>query len=498
MRVISAKVSNFGSYKELEFDFTNQRLTLIQGLTGSGKSTLCDLIPWCLFGKTAKNGSVDEVLTWPGDEVTKVTLFLENVTIHRSRGSKPKDNDLMFWPADGKVIRGKDLNDTQKLINSLLGIDIDLYLASSYFHEFSQTAQFFTTTAKNRRMICEQIVDLSLATKLQPLLADNKKSLAKQANDLFTKISLQANTKLNLENTQRYETERAKEWMSDHFKRKEAMEVKYDTFESNRTKNVKNAIMAYEIDLQTGKSAKKCSGCGKPVEGNPNYENLYLKNQIESTKTAENPYLEQMANIESEVNPYANGVKDYTKQISESETKIQELTVQREAIMLEADDLDLLEDIVANYRSTSIINTIDQIQSQTNQLLTDHFDGEIKVLLEVNGADKLEVNVEKDGNKASFTQLSKGQRQMLKLCFGVAVMQAAANNSGVKLNQLWFDESLDGCDDSVKMKAIGLLETLSQYYDTIYVVEHSETVKAMIDNKYTVQLINGESHIEKN
>src|SRR5271157_2409345 len=110
MRVISAKIENFSSYKTLEFDFTKQGLTLIQGATGSGKSTLCDVIPWGLFGITSKGGTVNDVISWPGDKVTKVTLYLENVTIHRSRGPKPKDNDLNFWPIDGLMIRGKDLN----------------------------------------------------------------------------------------------------------------------------------------------------------------------------------------------------------------------------------------------------------------------------------------------------------------------------------------------------------------------------------------------------
>src|ERR1017187_5196358 len=131
MRILSASATNFASYKELAFDFTNQGLTLVQGATGSGKSTLCDLVPWVLFGTTAKCGTVNDILSWPGDEVTRADVCVEiggvNYYITRTRGPKAKDNDLRWivdccWECPK---RGKDLVDTQRLINQLLGIDAD-------------------------------------------------------------------------------------------------------------------------------------------------------------------------------------------------------------------------------------------------------------------------------------------------------------------------------------------------------------------------------------
>src|SRR5271166_6085820 len=155
MKILSCYVSDFASYEELHFNFQKQGLTLIQGPTGSGKSTLCDIIPWTLFGRTAKDGAVDEILKWNSTEPAYGNLTLEvrgeKIAVTRARGKNAKDNDLILW-VDDKLIRGKDLNDTQKLINTKLGMDLQLYLASAYFHEFSQTAGFFTATAKNRRL----------------------------------------------------------------------------------------------------------------------------------------------------------------------------------------------------------------------------------------------------------------------------------------------------------------------------------------------------------
>src|ERR1700733_2695413 len=99
MKILSASVQNFASYKKLDFEFDGQGLALVAGPTGSGKSTLCDVVPWVLFGRTSKGGTVDEVLSWPGDEITSGVITIDDrsgrpFSITRTRGSKPKDNDL--------------------------------------------------------------------------------------------------------------------------------------------------------------------------------------------------------------------------------------------------------------------------------------------------------------------------------------------------------------------------------------------------------------------
>src|SRR5690348_8536249 len=97
MRILSVSAQNFASYKSLEFDFQNQGLILIQGATGSGKSTLCDLIPWVLFGQTAKGGKVDEIRTWNTEEPTTGSIRLSNnIVIWRSRSP----NDLFYYRED--------------------------------------------------------------------------------------------------------------------------------------------------------------------------------------------------------------------------------------------------------------------------------------------------------------------------------------------------------------------------------------------------------------
>ncbi len=468
MKVNSCQVQNFASYKDLEFNFTDQGLCLIQGPTGAGKSTLMDIIPWCLFGITSKNGPVTDVISWPGTEITKVTLWLDNVTIRRSRGPKAKDNDLMFIPTDGIVTRGKDLLDTQKLINQFLGLDAELYCAGSYFNEFSPTSQFFTTSAKNRRTLCEQLVDLSLAKRLSPKLKDELGEVEDEMIKLETRVNKNQSNIEMLERLQLTENNKAKSWNIQHENTRQYVMLNYEKFEKNRKK-----IMD-----------KTCHTCG-----------TVLEEPYEVTDLSENPHKQRLEELETTMNPHLNSVKDYTEEINLKKLLIERDELMRKDLTDKISEFTQLQDIVNDYRSISITNTIQGLETQTNKLLEKHFDGEIKVNFQVEDADKLDVTIHKDGNVCSFSQLSKGQRQILKLTFGVSVMNSIQNHHGITFSQIWIDEGLDGFSEELKIKALKLFEELALQYESVFMVDHSEGVKAAVNNRYQVELINGESHI---
>lgn len=560
MRFLSVEINNFSSYEHLKFNFDNQDLVLISGSTGSGKSTLCDVIPWILFGKTAKNGAVDEVLRWGSDNYTTGTLVLESqgetIVVTRKRGSK--DNDLYF--TTNITIRGKDLADTQKLLNDKLKLNPDAYLAGSYFHEFSQVASFFTTTAKIRRQITEQLVDLSLAKTLNKNLTYYSKEISKEIIDLTNKMS---NKQYSL--TQLQDNQKSLAWKKDHFNsnnKQQVADMKYksDNFEKQKKSDIESLLIDFNktkleleeeiVDLKSNmkdysyfKSAREsiefeiaslgsglCSECGAAKDSSKRLlltKKLYevkteqSKNEqtqieidkleqllakhlstsgyslraIEKEKLKENTFKEQLKQLKKEVNPYSLLIEEneLTKVLLEDELSNLELKLSE--FKVEASDINLLLEVTDEFRGSVVKNSIIQIETMTNKLLNDHFDAELRVSFDIKEADKLEVSILKDGNMCSYTQLSKGQRQLLKLCFGTSVMKYMNNN--IRSNVLFFDEALDGLDDTMKTKAFTLFNVLKLDYESIFVVEHNETLKSMFPKRYEVTLINGSSKIEE-
>lgn len=471
MKVISIHLENFGSYQALDFEFPGDGLALIAGPTGSGKSTICDAIPWILFGKTAKNGPVNEVCAWPADKVTVgkcVVKFHEYPSVVvRTRG--PKGNDL-YIADQGQEIRGKDLNDTQKIINGMLGVDADLYLAGAYYNEFSPTAGFFTANAKTRRSICEQLVDLSLAVRLQTSLKEEDKKRRAE----WTFLNSQAS---NL----KYQIEFLSDFAATKERQAEVWQVQqdatinktlrlHDDFEKNRKKII----------------TKKCQSCG-----------TVLAAPKEVTDDSKNPHIDKIEYLSSQKNPYVDEIKDKSQEVADLKFQLKNDKLIIDRLAEKLSDAEQLSEITNTYRAVSINHTISFLETETNRLLMDHFDAEIQVKFEVESADRLDVQIYRGENLASFTQLSKGQRQLLKLCFGVSVMQAVQNHHGIRFHQVFIDEATDGLDEQMKVKAFRLLEKLTQVYDDVFLVEHSEALKSLFTNKYSVELINGNSEIAK-
>lgn len=563
MRIISGTAKNFGSYKELKFNFNEQGLALIQGATGSGKSTLCDLVPWVLYGKTAKGGAADEVISWGNKDMTKAVITIElglkrtmEVTRVRAKGK----NDLYFSLYDksiynrGEVIpnpRGKDLADTQKLINSLIGIDYDTYMSGAYFHEFSKTAAFFISSAKERRAICEQIVDLTLPKKIQAELVIKKKDAKKEVEAAQGKL---------------VRSQIALDFLTDTIYRLSAYETLYinersqkirdykklrDTFEETQSKtliglhkdiqdieiaigknkaNIDYQVIAYnerkikELQHKQDK-AGICPTCGGPVDHSKNndLQKLILKYNLDKQQMAteakelsqltkelglvkatilfetnrDNTYHTMIADLKLEKNPYTEQLDMETISLAKVVAEETLLSDKLAAAKSHLADLELLSEVTDTLRSRTIINTIDQVQDNTNKLLSTHFDAELTVNFEVVDADKLEVSIYKDANLCVYTQLSKGQRQLLKLCFGLSIMKAVSNNNAVKFNSIFLDESLDGLDDNLKIKSYTLLQTLALEYGSVFIVEHNEALKSLFPNRFIVTNTNGESTIEK-
>lgn len=560
MRILSCDIENFSSYKLLQFKFDGQGLTLISGPTGSGKSTLCDIIPWVLFGKTSKNGAVDEVLSWPGGKSTfgriQIELSDKIITITRERG---RHNDIYYQlstHALASIFRGKDLNDTQKIINDVLGFDIELYLSGSYFHEFSQTAQFFTTTAKIRRQISEQIVDLSLAKNLTERMSEYKKEVKKEQLKL-TEILQLSNCKLQITNeNHKLEASKSEKWLNSIVKKLDVLTKCRLDFKNQQTKafgkeltkyyerrlELESSIVASEKDITPQEDIDKrkkslevsklhsqnivCGECGnvknrdkelscikeeysiKKLEALNAQKIVVYKTFVQSLKkhiqqepqrpnSEENPYTKQIEDLSKEENPHTETLNRLSLNIQQLTLDINKLNAEISSFIIEGNDLELLLQVTDDFRKVLVNRTIMELENSTNKILTDHFDAEIRIGFASEVADKLDVTIWKDGNQCSYTQLSKGQRQLLKLSFGVSVMRCVGNHHGIQFNCIWLDEALDGLDENLKIKSYGLLQQLEIEYGNVFVVEHSNELKALFTNRYDVTLTEKGSQLEQ-
>lgn len=555
MKLLLAEVSNFASYKRLQFSFDEIGLALVQGATGAGKSTLQDIACWIMYGVTAKGGSVDEIKSWQSENCTEGTLQVEIsgeiITITRIRGNQ-NANDL-FWVESGKdfgsLIRGKDLKETQQLLSKRLGVSAELYQTAAYFHEFSPTNNFFTATAKDRRAIFEKIANLEWPKQLATKSSESRKSdkkLFQERKETLSRASgsqeqLTSGLKNSLSNRDNFDLKRAKEIITLEAKFKnfneeketkiKDLQVQGCNFESKKAKTIDTLLLkarAKELEIKRDifeVKEESCPTCLRPTGGylealetekaqqyrNKVLEselnaiidmvaredktlNPYLK-QIEDAKAVVNHYGEQLEAKKLEVNPFDQQVLSLKADLKEIEIHMAVCKNQVEELSYRIDSLTQLHDLSSALRGELLKNIVNSIQLETNCLLDKFFDSEIKVKFELTSSDDLDISIQKSGNECSYTQLSKGQRGLLRLSFGVSIMKAAANEAGIHFDNIFFDEAMDGLDTNLKVKAYSLFQELNKNHDNILVIEHATEFKTMFDKQFYVSLEGDESKV---
>lgn len=509
MKLHKCKVTNFGSYKELEFDFPSVGLGLISGPTGSGKSTFQDIVSWILFGVTPKGGTVDEVRSWQSDEPTKGHLILETwsgetISVCRIRG-KPNENDL-FFTNENKLCassRGKDLQDTQKLLNEKLGVTEEVYNIATCYNEFSLIGGFFRLNKAKRKEVFETIASLEFPKKLGEKAQVKKAEVKKELQVLESKLK-ESEYKYNYNQSQIQEITE----LRDGYHRFKVinlakLEAKLSSIPDRDKVDLDYRNIRHQKKLlQMQKS--ECDKCGQSIKNSELIElmkreseilkrmssidmieanNEAIHRKLDELKFETNPYESQLNNKVKLILPFKQDVEDLSKEVNQFKTELL--------------SLEQLSDLTVKLRAELLRKSVSTIQNETNRYLETYFDSEIKVTFSVTNNDNIDIVIQKNEYECSYTQLSKGQRGLLKLCFSISVMEVVANRVGQHFSTLLFDESLDGLDTELKIKAFALFQELSKSHESILVIDHCNELKEMFDKRYEVELVNDHSVIHE-
>lgn len=500
MKLLRIKVLNFGSYSELDLDLTELGLTLIHGDTGAGKSTIQDMVCWTLLGITAKGGSVDDIRNWNNkDEETIGELTLQDkdgivLTITRIRGATTQ-NDLFWYSDHTKPHRGTNIKDTQKLLEQKLGISGNLYMLGAYFNEFSPSASFFTDSANKRRELLEQIANFEWVTNLSERVSIAKKETRKSHVGVSTEYNQERGRIDGLRESEAKLKRASEEWSAKKEERIKELEEKITTIKQDESRLYKTKE---NLENSAINNEERCSKCG-----NPDKKIIRMLNDIKSLEYTIQSFESKRRDIVTQIkklntegeNPYSSLYKEACSANEVSLSKYEHLKFQFVTLGKKLNALHTLSDLTISARSLMLKNAVQQVQDKTNEYLEKYFDSRIRVSF-LADKDSLNISIQKEGHECVYTQLSKGERGLLKLCFSVSIMKAVSNNSGVHFSSLFFDESMDGLDSDLKIKAFSLFSELETEHDSVLVIEHSNELKSLFNNKIHVSMIEDESRIE--
>ena len=244
MQFESVTLNNFMSYARADFgDIDRAGLTLIEGRNldegdsnGSGKSSIWDGISWCLFGKTIRGISGDNVIHRKFKKDCSVTVKLKQdtyrYTITRSR-KHDKLGSRFFIEKKGTITRDihqvelGTIEMTQDWLINNFGVDFDLFRCTVLFGQ-GETFNFVNESNGEQKDILSKIMKVNFEEELNRA----KISVKTMITDLSEIESKSMVLKSHIKDPTKMFKEEVEKWESDKSERMK--EVQAETFELGR------------------------------------------------------------------------------------------------------------------------------------------------------------------------------------------------------------------------------------------------------------------------
>lgn len=216
---------NFFSWESLEFDFQSG-VTLIAGQNlddntseGSGKSSIPNALCWALYGQLPKDVNIDDVIKTGAKSCTVEIELLDGTKIVRSR--KPNQLYIEF---NGSVETGKDLKETQKLVDAEIGMGFDTFCQSVYFAQ-NYSNKFITANQEQKAKILSELQDLSIFDKASKKAHEMLKKSVSELSLLDVKLAEKNST------------------YSHHNANIKALEKLSNSFDSDQSKKLQDLVL---------------------------------------------------------------------------------------------------------------------------------------------------------------------------------------------------------------------------------------------------------------
>lgn len=201
LQLIKVRWKNFLSYGEpwSEMDFTRNRMTLLTGLNGNGKSSFIEATCFALFGKTIRKVPKNNLVNTKNQKGTMVELkFISNdKTYLVRRGIKPAKFEIY----EGKTLIAQDasVREYQEKLDSIIGIDYNTFIQTVIISK-TKYVPFMRLDAASRREFVENLLTLTIFGNMNKKQKLVMSQLKEQLQTLKAEFSISKNNVEQAEN----------------------------------------------------------------------------------------------------------------------------------------------------------------------------------------------------------------------------------------------------------------------------------------------------------
>ncbi len=177
VELLSIDIHNYISIGDITLDLSPfQKLNLITGGIGSGKTSLVDAIFWCITGTSCKGSSVKDLIRIGNDDnkvSAKLDLIINSIkySIYRARENDSPVLMVTQYDADGKgkVISKNSISDTTDLILDLIGVSSTDLFMMSYISSVNPIL-YSNLTQQDRTKLLSTITNIDFITQLSDII----------------------------------------------------------------------------------------------------------------------------------------------------------------------------------------------------------------------------------------------------------------------------------------------------------------------------------------
>jgi DNA repair exonuclease SbcCD ATPase subunit len=311
----------------VEIDLTKNKTTLIVGANGEGKSILLDALSFVLFGKPHRNVNKPQLVNSINGKLLQVEIdfSIGSDKYHINRGMHP--NVFEIFKNGNMLNQDSTSRDYQKVLETNI-----LKLNHKSFHQIvvlgsSSFIPFMQLPAYHRREVIEDLLDISIFSKMNLILREKKHKMKDTVNNIQSDLE-QLNAQIKL---QQKHINQLHELTSESKSRIEK-EIKTIEDDINDLKKKNNDLLEKQnalkkVDLQEALKQKKAF---YEYEGNIKSKINTLKKQqsfFEDNDTCpscsqsiiEDTKKKMISSLESKLEQFENGYKKLESQIKTAE-----------------------------------------------------------------------------------------------------------------------------------------------------------------------------------
>lgn len=358
-------IEGFCSITSLDMPLNTQKITIVRGPNGYGKSNFLSAIVWALYGKNLKG--ISDVNTWKkfrdkDYKGTKVELYFKpnDGKIHKiircleykGEVEGAKGNNRLIYLIDAEPVKEKTKVQLQALIDKNLGMSYNLFINSIMFGQGMK--RLIQESGSDKKNLFEEIFDLNYITKAKKIAQDKYAQLDKEV--FVTKSKLDSIVAIYREQVNSFieEKNRAKNAEKVYNERKtylkESKSLATKTYKDLTANYTDNAVET--IDNETSRVKKKIQLANETLENAKGISGISLKELINEVITLleAKKYSTALSELK-EIKDSFGIITEKTKEIQELNTQLSSLYSKRDEHRRLYSKIQKAKDNIRSYRS---------------------------------------------------------------------------------------------------------------------------------------------------